>query len=448
MQKPPFELRTLGPTELHGPDSAGTDALVRQPKRLALLAYLAVATADGFRRRDQVIGFFWPELDQSQARTYLRKAVYGIRESLGQEVFLTRGEDEIRVDPALVWCDAVALSEHVREGRWSEALTLYRGELLEGLFPEGVAPEFQEWLSAQRKQLRERAAQAAWECSRLEEERGDRTAAAVMGRRARELDPDNEEGVRRLMGLLDRRGDRGSALRVYAEWQSRLLEEFGVEPAPETRKLARQVQAARKGESHETPPVQTPIGPGPNVGSMETSSPGERPVANRAAVSQPATRKKRVGVVAVAAILVIAVLLAATVLRLPTVVDPNSVTLLPLRLIGDPALRSTADAITEEMTMALVQDSTISVRILTRSDAGSVGSTDASLGSGAITAFVLDGGVQGGAGRVRVTLRLVRSADAVAVWAGSADLEAADLVVGAQRLASEARQAMRRVSSR
>jgi len=28
----------------------------------------------------------------------------------------------------------------------------------------------------------------------------------------------------------------------------------GVEPAPETRKLARRVQSARKGESHETPP--------------------------------------------------------------------------------------------------------------------------------------------------------------------------------------------------
>jgi DNA-binding SARP family transcriptional activator len=85
-------------------------------------------------------------------------------------------------------------------------------------------PSFQV-VDAQRRTIREFAARAAWETSRAEEARGDRGAAVAMARRARELDPDNEEIVRRLMELLDRRGDRGGALKVYGEWQARLLED-------------------------------------------------------------------------------------------------------------------------------------------------------------------------------------------------------------------------------
>src|SRR5688572_11402670 len=128
-EKPPFELRVLGSTELNGP-LKDADSLIRQPKRVALLAYLAISTADGFRRRDQIIALFWPELDQSQARTYFRKSLYAIREAFGDEIFVTRGEEELRVDAARLWCDAVALVEHLRLQHWSEALAVYRGELL------------------------------------------------------------------------------------------------------------------------------------------------------------------------------------------------------------------------------------------------------------------------------------------------------------------------------
>lgn len=438
--KPPFELRILGPTELHGPQFEGTDTLLRQSKRLALLAYLTVSTAEGFRRRDQVIAYFWPDLDQAQSRTYLRKALYGIREALGQDVFLLRGEDEVRVDPAMVWCDAVTLGQQVREGRWSEALTLYRGELLEGLFPEGVAQEFQDWLSTQRKQLRELAAQAAWECSRLEEDRGDRTAAAVMARRARELDPDNEEGVRRLMGLLDRRGDRGRALRVYSEWQERLLEEFGVEPAPETRKLARQVQAARKGESHETPPVAPPVaGPAPDRDVELLSSSPERPSKNPSHVGA-GRRWLLLGVLAVAA----STLLVTIALR-PTSragFGQGSVAVLPLRAIGELELQDVGALIGEEITTRLALDTALVVRIAPPIDEGGYPLDLSALGRQMGVEYIVDGGIRDGSGKVRITIRLVRSIDAVVVWVGQSDIEKGALSEGAQRLASELADAL------
>jgi DNA-binding SARP family transcriptional activator/TolB-like protein len=424
MHQSPFQLRILGHTEFSGPDPDKAGLILRQSKRLALLAYLAVATADGFKRRDQITALFWPELDQAQARTYLRKALYGIRESLGEDLFTSRGEDELRVDPVRLWCDAVALGQCVREERWSDALTLYRGELLEGLFPEGVAQEFQEWLSLQRTALRQLAARAAWECSRLEEERGDRTAAALMARRARELDPDNEEGVRRLMGLLDRRGDRGGALRVYAEWQTRLAEEFSVEPDPETRKLARRIQAARKGESNEPPFTNESL---PRVharAAVVDPPPVEPPVAAR--VSVTVTRSRWLPYVGVGVLAGILVGAGGALMRAPDVPDlPNSLAVLPLTPIGDSTLRSLAELVSEEMTTALAQDSSLTVR-------SAIGAVDPRRGA----AYLVAGGIQRVAGKLRVTLRLIDTRTSVTAWARSVELEESDAGLLGQRVAS------------
>ncbi len=445
-ENPPFELLILGSTELNGP-LKDVDSLIRQPKRVALLAYLAISTADGFRRRDQIIAFFWPELDQSQARTYFRKSLYAIREAFGEEIFITRGEEELRVDATRIWCDAVALTEYLRLHRWSDALAVYRGELLEGLFPEGVAQEFQEWLSLQRRRLREGVAGAAWECSRLEEERGDRTAAAGMARRARELDPDNEEGVRRLMGLLDRRGDRGGALRVYAEWQARLLEEFGVEPDPETRKLARRVQAARKGESEETQPVPPPT-PRP-LEQPASSVSGDQPV--KPVMVEPPRRSRQV---LVAALIVFGLTATAVTLAWESLTGSpgageRSVAVLPLRTTGDSAQQRLADAFAEELTSELASDSTISVRSAVRAHGVVRQSRDVTaLARELGVAFVVEGGVLQGNQVRRITLRLVRATDAIVLWTGTFDSDTNALSLHPDEMADVRNAIVRGMSSR
>lgn len=437
-----YELRVLGHTELSGPNAEAIDALTRQPKRLALLAYLALTTVDGFRRRDHVISLFWPELDQTQARTYLRKAIYGIRESLGDDVFVTRGEDEIRVDHAVVWCDAVALQQRARDAQWPDALGLYRGDLLDGLYPDSVAPEFQEWLDAQRRSLRELAARAAWETARIEEERGDRGAAVAMARRARELDPDNEEGVRRLMELLDRRGDRGGALKVYAEWQARLLEDYGVEPAPETRKLANRVRAARKGESHETPP--TPLSPAQVLPASSHGSFGQA-----SPVATPA-RRSRVPVMAGAVVLLIATAAALFWPGSPWTpgVGPRSISVLPMRSIGAGELSALADAITEEVTTGLAASTGVTLRGLTRAERLlREGASVDQLGRRLGVAYLADGSVQGTADRLRLTLRVLRTRDAVAVWANTFDFTKEDLAVVARSVADSIAAAVLRAGA-
>src|SRR5207245_3279298 len=67
--------QTLGPVGLA--DAAGRElhALLAQPRRLALLAYLAVAAPPGLHRRDPILTLFWPALDQQHARAALRPAL-------------------------------------------------------------------------------------------------------------------------------------------------------------------------------------------------------------------------------------------------------------------------------------------------------------------------------------------------------------------------------------
>ena len=146
-----IELHTLGVVDLRAPDGRELRAILRQPKRLALLAYLAVSSPRRYHRRDSLLALFWPELDQEHARATLRRSLYFLRNELGSDVISSRGDDEVGIarGPALVR----RRGDGARAGRRAtpeRALSLYRGDLLDGLHVTGTAPEFQEWLDRER----------------------------------------------------------------------------------------------------------------------------------------------------------------------------------------------------------------------------------------------------------------------------------------------------------
>src|SRR5262249_5574680 len=91
-------LRVLGAVSLTGRE--GAEALLAQPKRAALLIYLATARPNGHHRRDRLVSMFWPEHDQDHARAALRKALYAIRQTLGDDILVTRGDEEVAVSDA------------------------------------------------------------------------------------------------------------------------------------------------------------------------------------------------------------------------------------------------------------------------------------------------------------------------------------------------------------
>src|ERR687888_466183 len=106
-----IELVTLGVVDLRDRDGREVRAVLAQPKRLALLVYLAVAQPCGFHRRDTLLGLFWPELDEGRARAALRKAVLVLRRGLGAGALVGRGDEELGLGGGAVACDAVAFQQ-------------------------------------------------------------------------------------------------------------------------------------------------------------------------------------------------------------------------------------------------------------------------------------------------------------------------------------------------
>src|SRR4051812_40772845 len=125
-----LRLRTLGVVDLRTAEGEEVRTALAQPKRIALLAYLTLATPRGWQRRDRVMALFWPELDDEHARNSLNQALFFLRRHLGTDVVLTRNADEIQLNPEALWCDAVAFEEAIAARRYAEAIDLYTGELL------------------------------------------------------------------------------------------------------------------------------------------------------------------------------------------------------------------------------------------------------------------------------------------------------------------------------
>ena len=242
-----IELCMLGRLSLTGADGREVRGLLGQPRRLALLAYLAAASPQGFHRRDTLLALFWPELDQEHARAALRQALHVVRDALGGDAVTSRGDEEIGLDFAQVSCDVAAFERALRIGQLEEALDLYRGALLEGFFISD-APEFERWLETERGRLQQAAAGGARALAERYESDNDLTRAVRWTRRSIELAPSDEGLVRRLIALLDRQGDRAGALEAYEAFARRVAAEYDAEPAAETRALVAAVRARRRAE--------------------------------------------------------------------------------------------------------------------------------------------------------------------------------------------------------
>ncbi len=230
-----FKLHTLGAIELLSPNGQTLRSVLAQRKRLALLVYLAVNQDVGLQRRDHLVALLWPELDDERARHALRQTLYYLRSQLGPDVIVSHGDAEVGVGG--LWCDVPALRQATEEGRPAEAVTLRRGQFLEGFHVDGISQDFEMWISEIRREVTERTSAAAWQMVERCERAGSGAEAAEWARRAVRLNPLEDSTVQRLMKVLDRQGDRAAAVVAYEDFAERLRAEYDLAPAPETRAL-------------------------------------------------------------------------------------------------------------------------------------------------------------------------------------------------------------------
>ena len=237
-----IDLMLLGPHAVRGADGRELGSLPAQPKRFALLAYLAIGAGTGYHRRDSLAAMFWPEMDQFAARRALRNTLYHLREALGDGVIVTRGDDAVGLDPAQLTCDVTRLADAVAAGRHEEAVETFRGDLLAGLHLANAGEAFEEWISSERRRMSELVMRALTGLVERDEQAGHLLGAAGWAQRATTLAPGDEAWLRRAMTLLDRAGDTGGALRLYDAAARRLAADFDATPSRETEAVAARIR--------------------------------------------------------------------------------------------------------------------------------------------------------------------------------------------------------------
>jgi DNA-binding SARP family transcriptional activator len=210
----------------------------------ALIAHLLLHR-DGPHHRARLAYLLWPDSDEAQARTNLRKALHQLRRSLPEvkrllamdgSTLTWRPEahfelDVERFERAIQSAQQAEASGalELERGHLEAAARLYRGDLLPEMYDD--------WLEAERERLRQRCAHVLERLvDVLWKQRDDRAAVGYAQRLVRH-DPWVESSYRRLMRLYARSGERAKALHVYHSCASVLQEQLQVGPSTETIEL-------------------------------------------------------------------------------------------------------------------------------------------------------------------------------------------------------------------
>ncbi|HEX9166646.1 MAG TPA: BTAD domain-containing putative transcriptional regulator, partial [Gemmatimonadales bacterium] len=281
-----FSLKLLGGVALEG--SAGpVSGPAVQRHRLALLALLAVSRPAA-QSREKLVAWLWSEQDDDHARALLNQSVHALRRALGAEVILSAG-NELRLNSALVRCDATAFEEAIHAEAPARAVALYSGPFLDGFFLD-KAPEFERWVARERDRLETLYARALEDLAEAAQRAGDWSEAARCWKARLVHDPCDSRVVLRLMAALEREGNPAGALRHGLAHQHRLREDLEIEPDPAVldavARLRRESQAApshgeNQGPLGAPPPAAAilPVASGPPSADSAASRSTRRPEA-------------------------------------------------------------------------------------------------------------------------------------------------------------------------
>ena len=234
-------IRVLGDLRVKRRD--GTDVGVeewRTGKTRDLLRLLALGDGRPMRA-ERLAELLWPDAPSNRARNRLRTAASQIRVTLGDHSVERRSDGYLLRDAVLDAHQFAALA--VRAGlaadRRDHAGVLPITRAAERLYRDDFHADDDDspWAVAERTRLLRLRRTMVRDAAEAALHAQKRREALSYARLAMELDPMNETALRSLMRVHAAFGESAAALRDFEEFRSRLADELGVDPSPETRKL-------------------------------------------------------------------------------------------------------------------------------------------------------------------------------------------------------------------
>jgi DNA-binding SARP family transcriptional activator/TolB-like protein len=380
-------------------------------KTRALLASIAMAAPRPLLR-GRLAEQLWSRRPEEQARASLRQEIHRLLEALSpaetEILIITR--DHLTLRPGAVWIDV----EEVMRATAAQpaALALLDGDLLEDL--DGIDPNFDAWLNAERERLRDRARGIA-ELMLREDMEPDVAIAAAQ--RLLAIDRSHEGAWRALMKAHAARGERGLAVQAYDRCRASLGDMLDAAPSIETQKLLNEIRGPSNSRLPLRPPqVAEPVSPppAPVVADPETASAPAPPADD---LSPGAPKREALATRGGA-----------------------HVGVMPFRLIGMPDEDAhLAPGLADEITNALSR-----FRWMFIVSSNSLGRFAAEHRDEATIRrefgldFLLDGSVQRAGNKIRISLRLLDlRANNQIVWARRFDRETNDLLSLQDEIAAE-----------
>src|SRR3990170_5838361 len=228
---------------------------------LRLQRFLALLALRGdLQNRSRLAFELWPDSDERQAHTNLRKLVHDLRHSLPDiGEFVEIDNETVRwnpVGPSEV--DVLRFRDALAAGDLELAARLYSGDLLPACYDD--------WVLDERAKLR---AEAYGALVRLTEEaagRADHNAAIRHAQRIIDLEPTDEAAVRIQMEAHLALGDRAAALRSYHRYAEVLERDLAVPPGEAIGALYQQLRAGTPNRDEVPGKDLAPVPESPFVG--------------------------------------------------------------------------------------------------------------------------------------------------------------------------------------
>ncbi|MGD8750447.1 MAG: AAA family ATPase [Anaerolineales bacterium] len=203
---------------------------------------------------DQLLEHLWPDLPPNKAKNNLWVTVSQLRRVLepslparARSAYIDKkGEGYYFNTDSDYWLDCEAFAKNLIVSQtgtnvndsisaWEAAHSFYRGDYMED-------EPYAEWAQLTRMQWQRRYQQLLTNLAEAYGKNGRFDKAITHCRTILALDKTNENAYRLLMRCLASLGERGAALKVYNEAVQALQDDIGVDPMPETMKLARQIE--------------------------------------------------------------------------------------------------------------------------------------------------------------------------------------------------------------
>jgi DNA-binding SARP family transcriptional activator/tetratricopeptide (TPR) repeat protein len=251
-----LEIRLLGGVEI-----ILDGRRLRAFNSLRLQRFLAlIALRRGPQHRSRLAFELWPDSDESQARTNLRKLLHDFRHSLPDTGEFVEIDNEtvrwIPTGPSEV--DVLRFHDAMAAGDLELATRLYSGDLLPACYDD--------WVLDERAKLRAEAYGALVRLTADAAGRDDRKAAIRFAQRIIDLEPTDEAAVRIQMEAHLALGDRTAALRSYHRYAEVLERDLAVPPGEAIRAMYRQLRAGTPNRDEVQGKDLAPVAESPFVG--------------------------------------------------------------------------------------------------------------------------------------------------------------------------------------